>query len=266
MRSSVIFGVPRSGTSWLGELVNASEHTCYKFQPLFSYAHKAGLNSCSTQNDIDNFFSRLVTCQDPFTCQSRERESGMKPSFQKDDYRLVCFKEVRYLNLLIPLLRNHPALKIIALIRNPFEVLDSWFSAPREFRSDLGWNPDEEWRYALKKNLNYPENFFGFEKWKEFYLSVQASKNLFSSRLHVVDYWKLKANALETVIEIYDFLGLPMTSQVHEFCHSSTSFSANQTYSVFKKTDFRQAISSSFLSAEANAQISAELSEIDYSL
>lgn len=266
MRSSVIFGVPRSGTSWLGELVNASEHTCYRFQPLFSYAHKAYLNSCSTQQDIDNFFLRLIACQDTFTCQSRERESGMKPSFQKDECRLVCFKEVRYLNLLIPLLRNHPDLKIIALIRNPFEVLESWFSAPREFRSDLGWKPDEEWRYALKKNLNYSENFFGFEKWKEFYLSVQAAKTLFSSRLHVVDYWKLKTDTLSSVTQIYDFLGLSMTSQVHGFCHSSTSISANQTYSVFKETDFRQARSSSFLSAEANAQIGAELSEIDYYL
>ena len=34
------FGVPRSGTSWFGELFNSSPRVAYRFQPLFSYAFK----------------------------------------------------------------------------------------------------------------------------------------------------------------------------------------------------------------------------------
>ena len=33
-----VHGVPRSGTSWLGQILNASKKVNFKFQPLFSYA------------------------------------------------------------------------------------------------------------------------------------------------------------------------------------------------------------------------------------
>ena len=35
-----IHGVPRSGTSWLGQILDSSPKVRYKFQPLFSYAFK----------------------------------------------------------------------------------------------------------------------------------------------------------------------------------------------------------------------------------
>lgn len=231
---------------------------------MFSYAHKACLNSCSTEQDIDNFFARLISCQDSFTCQSRERESAIKPIFQKEECKFVGFKEVRYLDLLIPLLRNHPSLKVIALIRNPFEVLDSWISAPREFRFDLGWNPEEEWRYAFKKNINRPENFFGFEKWKEFYLLVKAAKNLYPSRLHVIDYWNLKTEIISEVKKIYDFLQIPISPQVLKFCEESTQLTNTHAYSVYKNSPKDQSYQSVILSQEINNQIRSELSEIGY--
>lgn len=47
-----IFGVPRSGTSWLGQLFNSSERVAYRYQPLFSYAFKGRLNENSTLDEI----------------------------------------------------------------------------------------------------------------------------------------------------------------------------------------------------------------------
>ena len=42
-----IHGVPRSGTSWIGEIINSSPNVLYKFQPLFSYALKDFLTTFS---------------------------------------------------------------------------------------------------------------------------------------------------------------------------------------------------------------------------
>ena len=59
MERLAIFGVPRSGTSWLGEIVNSSEYTCYKYQPLFSYAHKNFLNKDLDIANVNIFFNNL---------------------------------------------------------------------------------------------------------------------------------------------------------------------------------------------------------------
>jgi hypothetical protein len=61
-----IHGVPRSGTTWLGEIINSSPKTAYRYQPLFSYAHKDFLTNASTKTEINEFFIRLLQCEDDF--------------------------------------------------------------------------------------------------------------------------------------------------------------------------------------------------------
>ena len=148
-----VHGVPRSGTSWVGEILNSSPNTAYRFQPLFSYAHKAYLDNTSTKEDIAQFFSRLRNCDDDFTNQKAKRNSGDFPQFRKQKITHVIYKEVRYLNILFNLMRKTEDVLLISVIRNPLSVINSWLRAPREFRRDLGWSEIEEWRYALKKNL-----------------------------------------------------------------------------------------------------------------
>ena len=43
-----IHGPPRSGTTWIGEIVNSSPRTIVKYQPLFSYALKDYLSPGSS--------------------------------------------------------------------------------------------------------------------------------------------------------------------------------------------------------------------------
>ena len=64
-----LHGLPRSGTTWVGEILNSSPSTNYKYQPLFSYAHKDYLTNASTKHDIANFFERISCCKDEFTNQ-----------------------------------------------------------------------------------------------------------------------------------------------------------------------------------------------------
>ncbi|MDH5934310.1 hypothetical protein, partial [Vibrio splendidus] len=61
MHKVAIHSVPRSGSSWLGEIINSSPQVNYSFQPLFSYEFKSYLNENSSLENINNFFYNLST-------------------------------------------------------------------------------------------------------------------------------------------------------------------------------------------------------------
>jgi hypothetical protein len=54
-----IAGVARSGTTWLGEILNSSPHVAYRFQPLFSYAFKDRVGVNSTREEYEAFLREL---------------------------------------------------------------------------------------------------------------------------------------------------------------------------------------------------------------
>ena len=56
-----IFGVPRSGTSWLSQIFNSHPDVAMRFQPLFSYSHKGRVSEDSSSEEISEFFDELVS-------------------------------------------------------------------------------------------------------------------------------------------------------------------------------------------------------------
>ena len=212
-----IHGVPRSGTSWVGEILNSSPNTTYRYQPLFSYAHKDYLNNGSSKEDIEQFFNRLRICDDDFTNQKVRRNSSDFPKFRKEQVTHVIYKEVRYNNILFNLIRKTEDLVLLAVIRNPLSVINSWLNAPRGFRHDLGWSELEEWRYALKKNLNRPEEFNGYEKWKEATSIFLQLKKVYSNRVYIIKYSDLLKQPHHEAKKIFNFLGLEFSEQTNKF-------------------------------------------------
>ena len=55
-----INGVPRSGTSWLGQIINSSPDVAFRFQPLFSYTHKGALREDSSVMEIMKFYGDIL--------------------------------------------------------------------------------------------------------------------------------------------------------------------------------------------------------------
>jgi hypothetical protein len=230
-----IHGVPRSGTTWLGEIINSSPIVCYKYQPLFSYSLKSFLGADSTSEQIDDFFQLLLKSNDPFCEQVESRNAGELPSFEKEKKPLlIAYKEVRYHNILYNIARRDPSIKFIFLIRDPAEVLASWFHAPREFRKDLGWNFEEEWRYAFKKNQNQPENYFGFEKWKESALIFLDLQSRFPERVRVLNYSEFRNDLYPKTQNLFDFMEIPLGQQTLDFLNSSTEKDALTEYGVYR--------------------------------
>jgi Sulfotransferase domain len=235
MRKIAIHSVPRSGSSWLGQIFNSSPDVIFKFQPLFSYAFKDYLNEKSTSQEIDKFFIEISNRNDEFLDQTYQIEKGNNPVFAKNEKpNSIAYKEVRYHHILHNMLKVDPDVKVVGLIRNPFSVINSWLKSPREFRSDLAWDIFEEWRFANKKNSNKKEEFNGFDKWKEVCLLFHELSTVYPERFYLLKYDNLLQKTGEVVDELFAFLDIPMNSQTLEFINSSKSINKNDPYSVFK--------------------------------
>ena len=236
MTNFAIHGTPRSGSTWLGEIINSSPQVKYAFQPLFSFAFRGFLGDSSGKGDIDDFFRELAQSTDPFILQTRYREEGIFPTFQKSKVTHVGYKEVRFHNLLWNLARKTSDLRFIFIVRNPLASLASWLKAPREFRSDLGWKAEEEWRYALKKNLNRPEEFNGFEKWKEATNLFLQLKERHPARVFMLSYSHLINDTTSSTKALFDFLELEITHQTSTFVDPPDDHpAASNPYGVFNR-------------------------------
>ncbi len=238
MKKVAIHSVPRSGSSWLGEIINSHPSVNYNYQPLFSYAFKSFLDEHASQEKIQAFFSKISNNTDPFVKQLEAREKGKLPQFEKNEtFTHIVYKEVRYHHIIENLLEKDNDLKVIGLIRNPNSVINSWLKAPKEFRPDLGWEIKKEWRYAPSKNLDKKEEFNGYEKWKEVYFLFNKLQKIYSDRILIVSYDDLIANTENEVCKIFSFLELELHEQTKNFISSQKEDVDTYSVNKIKTTD-----------------------------
>ena len=235
LKKIAFHGVPRSGTSWVGSIFDSSPNVAYRHQPLFSYAFKSFLNEHSNKYDIDLFFDKILKTEDDFVLRKSEKAEKLIPSFNKTAITHIIYKEARYHNILENLLLKHPYIIVVGIIRNPKSVLSSWFNAPKEFNKEK-WNPYNEWRDAKLKNANLPENYYGYNKWKEVAKMILHFKNNYPKRFYLIDYRKLLNNTKEEVSKLFDFCEIPLDIQTINFIDESKSRDISQdAYSVYRK-------------------------------
>lgn len=224
MKRVAIFSVPRSGSSWLGQLINSSENVSYSYQPLFSYKFKDTLDEKSSKDDIIRFFNDISITDDAFI----RGGMGENISFVKEDITHSVFKEVRYINLIPHLYSTDDEIMFVFLVRSPVDVMSSWVNAPKEF--DPSWDIEEELVDASRKNQGKPEEFYGLSKWVE-------ACNIFSSikdRAIIIKYEDLVSNTTQEVSSLFSFLGLEFGDQTKKFIEDSTTQHSDDPYSVFK--------------------------------
>lgn len=230
-----IHGVPRSGTSWLGQLFNSSPYVAYRFQPLFSYAFKDRLDENSSLEEIDKFFEDILNTTDDFVLQRGEKKiSKTCPEFHKGNkITHLFYKEVRYHNILRNLLEKKSGIKIVGIVRHPCAVINSWLRAPREFRKE--WDPLNEWRNAPEKNQNRKEEFNGFEKWKEVAEIFMNLKGTFTDQFYLLKYSELNNDPLNTTQKLFEFCNLILEDQTVRFIVESTQVDDEDPYGIYRK-------------------------------
>jgi hypothetical protein len=232
MKNIGIFGTPRSGTSWIGHIFNSHPDVALRFQPLFSYGHKGSLSEHSSREEIDDFFRDILNSRDAFATMTAESQRDY-PSFQKSPHPShVVFKETRYLNVVGNMLARGEGLKIIGIVRNPLAVLASWMQAPKEFKPE--WDMLKEWRLAQSKNQGRPEEFFGFDKWKESTEDFLMFEKMYPQKFMLLRYAELNHSPQGTTRKIFRFCELDMDTQVEKFLSDSKSRHDPDPYSVFR--------------------------------
>ncbi len=235
MKKIAIHSVPRSGSTWLGSIFDSSPNVAYRFQPLFSYSHKSQLNEFSSTEDIQIFFNDILYTDDEFVLQKKAIINNLVPVFKKSTITHIVYKEVRYHNILKNLLRKDKEIKVIGIIRNPMAVINSWLNAPKEFKKELGWNALEEWRHAHRKNLGKPEEFNGYEKWKEVAYLFEELKKTYPDRFYLIKYDELMKNTLNLVEDVFYFCDLKLNEQTILFINKSKNIDkSDEKYSVYR--------------------------------
>lgn len=228
-----IHGAPRSGTSWVGQIFNSSEYVAYRYQPFFSHAFRGHIRKDSDTDAIRQVFRELTTSSDAFLLQiGKERLARNMMRFPKKETTHLVYKEVRFHDLLPELLRKVPEFKAVGIVRDPRAVIDSWFRAPREF--DPRWSKNSEWRYAETKNAGRPENWYGFERWKELSYLFLDLYSAHKDRFRLLQYEDMVADPLATSRALFDFCGLPLSTQTESFLEASTSSDDHDPYGVFR--------------------------------
>lgn len=256
MKKIAIFGVPRSGTSWLSQIFNSHPDVALRFQPLFSFEHKERLTLDSSLTDIDSFFHEILNSSDDMTLMKSKVHKGY-PEFKKSDTpSAIVFKETRYLHLIENLLCKDDNIKIIGIIRNPLSTISSWYQAPKEFSSD--WNIFEEWMDADKKNLGKVEEFYGFSKWLEVTKKFITLQNKYPSQFKIIKYSDLNNNTQSVVEDMFDFLSLSVSYQTDDFLLQSKSRHDDDPYSVYRSKANDEAWKT-ILPREISDEISAQI-------
>lgn len=230
-----IHSVPRSGSSWLGQIFKSSPHVEFRYQPLFSYAFKDFLGPDSGRERIDEFMRGILESQDDYLHNRIPDVYVDYPDFgERSGVTHLVWKEVRYHHILRNLLAQSPDIRVIGLVRHPCATIDSWLNSPREFKAE--WNVAEQWRRADAKNLGRPEEFNGFDKWLEVTKLFVLLEGEYPNRVHLVRYADLNARPLEVIEELFAQCKLPFERFTVDFIRDSRSKEVADANSVFRLT------------------------------
>jgi hypothetical protein len=233
-----IHGAPRSGTSWLGEILNSHPGVAYRYQPLFAWAFQGRLTPHSTRDEVHQLLGEWLETDDDFVLQRGSARLGRTPDFPDKDEKpsLLVTKMVRHHHLLPLLFDCVPGLRVIGIVRNPCAVVNSFLRTSREWRPE--WDPDLEWREAPSKNDGRPEQYYGFEGWKRL-----ASQFLALAAQRPGSFLDLRYEALVTdprrqVERVFAFAGLSVGDQTRAFVEDSSSDpDRGHDHGVFKHPD-----------------------------
>lgn len=232
-RLAAITGMPRSGTSWIGQIVDSSPDVRYRMSPLFSYEFKNQIRQGATRDDWLEVLRGSYVSADDFMNQTTRRKAGEYPSFacKQANPELLVIKYNRFQNLTEEMLELLPEMKVLAVVRHPCGAMHSWLTAAKEFPTDA--DPLEHWRSGAAKKSGFGD-VFGFDDWcwvTRLHLRL-ASEHPRQFRL--VRYERFVDDAENETRALFEWLGLEYTDQTATFLGRSQSTSVSGDYSVFR--------------------------------
>jgi len=233
-RLAVVTGMPRSGTSWIGQIVDSSPDVRYRMAPLFSYELKHAVGPGASRDQWESMLRRAYASQDEYMDQRHRRAAGDYPTFS--DKRaappvLVC-KFDRFQDLMEEMLERFPELQMVGVVRHPCGAIHSWLTAgPKEFPADA--DPLAQWRSGACKKAAFGDRF-GFDDWKHvarLFVRLAAER---PAQFRLVRYEAFVDDAAARTRELFAWLGLAVGPQTEAFVARSQATVVDRVYSVFK--------------------------------
>ena len=232
-RIIVIVGMPRSGTSWLGQIVDSSPEVRFRLSPLFSYAFKNAVDEHSSRDEYLRVFQGAYESDDLFMSQAERRRVGQYPVFEhkNDEPEFLAIKITRFHNLIARMLDLFDDLRMVGIVRHPCGAIHSWLTTAREFPPDA--DPMKEWRTGACRKTG-PEEFWGFEDWKKVTALHMRLEEALPDRFRIVRYEDLVDHAARETRKLFDFLGLLYGEQTDRFLKASQRRHDEDSHAVFK--------------------------------
>lgn len=227
-------GMPRSGTTWLSQILASSPDVRLKSCPLFSYEFKNKLDEDSTSEEWHQLFRDVYATNSEFLDQEHLRKKGLIPEFadKKDHPARLVIKSNRFHNLTPNILQNHDDIRFIYLVRHPCAAIYSWLTDPNEFPQSA--DPLAHWRTGECRKTG-PGEFWGFDDWVKVTRQALKLSRAYPERLRIFRYEDLVTNTDEIANKVFNFLGLSMTSSTKHFIDISQSRHDEHKHSVYKK-------------------------------
>jgi hypothetical protein len=231
----LICGMPRSGTSWVGQIFDSSPNVAFRMEPLFAYRFKNIINEKSSKDEIAKFFTEVYLSDDDFIHQKENRVKGAYYSFLKNPKpEFLVVKTTRHHNLLERYLRLIDSIEIVSIVRHPCAVINSWINTEREFLTK-GCKVENDWRSGRCRKDGEGE-FWGFDDW----LSVTIQHVKLSqaySNFNIVKYEDIVSKSEVIISNLFERLSLPYTKQTADFLRACHSKHHDDPYSVYKSKE-----------------------------
>lgn len=237
-RLAAITGMPRSGTSWVGQIVDSSPDVRYRMSPLFSYEFKNQVREGASRDEWETVLRGAYVSTDGFMNQTERRAAGEYPTFadKADEPPLLVIKYNRFQNLTEEMLDVLPEIKLLAIVRHPCGAIHSWLTAPKEFPQSA--DPMTNWRSGAVKKTGYGD-FFGFDDWCYVTRLHTRLARERPEQVRLVRYEDYVEDPESHTRAVFDWFGLPFSEQTADFLRRSREDLVDGDYSVFKSPAVR---------------------------
>lgn len=232
-RVILVIGMPRSGTSWLSQIIDSSPQVRFRLSPFFSYEFKNAVDERSSKTEYEHVFKGAYESNSRFMDQTERREAGHYPAFadKQDRPEVLLIKMTRFHNLIDRMLALFDNMKVVAIVRHPCGAIHSWLTNPSEFPQAA--DPMQEWRTGACRRTG-PGEFWGFEDWKQVTgLHADLERHL-PDRFIILQYESLVDDPVRETKKLFSFLGLEYTAPTHKFLLASQQRHVDDPYAVFK--------------------------------
>lgn len=228
-----ISGMPRSGTTWLSQILASCPDVRLKICPLFSYEFKNILDENSSAQQWKILFADVYQTNSDFLDQEYLRKQGLVPIFPEKSQHPgnLIIKSNRFHNLVPYILNLNRDIRFVHIVRHPCASIYSWISNPLEFPDNA--DPNNEWRAGLCRKTG-PGEFWGFNDWVQVTRQALNLNEQYPNRHKIVRYEDLVRDPQGKTQELFEYFQLPYGNQTRDFLKLSHSRHDTHKRSVFK--------------------------------